>query len=473
MEHNSKKGGVGKNAKTIKYVWSGLLCIMIFSSCSNNHGLHMDASSERINKGNKKIVLVCDHVFPKDFRSLSEYKSDAAQKVDTQKEIIFCHVRTVNAEHEYHEYLASMHNRAELFKKSVKKAIRDHGWNQEKDDFIVIGHQDEGLAVLEAAETLKKEINMKRLILIGTPLNGYEFMEGGYAESRGPIGLMLKGMRQAILGRDSTTVEELKPNSEYLRQRHAFIESQTNEEDLKINIIDASSKNICLKDDEEAEIATWQNIAMDFGVDNSITSKEDFDIAVEQNFNHFIRSFKDRYPERKVENLDHLHFCVDLVVRRAYNRGIKEELKQAFQSKCKRDLDRLYTEVAQSIRQGYHKASEARNSDHLPGVEEFKKLRSFIENKGKIGYYLFFEKLNGGEEHDGVLSVSTQRGGNITNPRVEKSSFDGYAGTLSIPYKELKDLGPLNIFGEEDYIFSNTKFKEEVFRLIVEEKQDL
>jgi hypothetical protein len=164
----------------------------------------------------------------------------------------------------------------------------------------------------------------------GNPINRYEFMEGSDTKSRGSIGLMLKGMRQAILGRDSTVTEELEPNSAYLGQRHAFIESQTNEKDLKIAIIDASSKNICLKDDEEAEIATWESIAMeDFWVDNSITSKEDFDIVVEQNFNHVTTSFKDRYPEREVENLDQIHAKIEMYVRREYNRRIKEELKQA------------------------------------------------------------------------------------------------------------------------------------------------
>jgi hypothetical protein len=61
-----------------------------------------------------------------------------------------------------------------------------------------------------------------------------------------------------------------------------------------------------------------------------------------------------------------------------------------------------------------------------------------------------------------------KEGGDITNPRVEKSSFDGYTGTLNIPYKELKDLGPLNIFSEEDHISSDTKLKEKIFQLILD-----
>lgn len=465
MKHKNREGDLGRKSKATRYVWSCLLCVMIFSSCSNNYGLHMGESSKSLDRKDKKIVLVCDEVFPKDFRSLSEHQ-DALQKKDGQKEIIFHHVKTVNSEQDYHAALTSMHKRAELFKKSVKKAIEENGWDQKKDDFIVIGHMEEGLSVLEAAETLKKEISIKHLIIVGAPLNGYEFWEANYAESRGAIGLMLKGMRQAILMRNSTIIEELRPNSEYLQQRHAFIESQTDENDLKIHIIDASSKEICLKVEEEG-VDSWENIEIHYELENPIVYKEAFDKAIEQTMNHVIASFKDRYPEKQVKNLDQLYAKVERYVRRAYNRGIKEELNQAYQSKCKRDLAKLYSEVAQRIRQGYKKASETGNIDYLPGVEEFKELRSFIENKGKAGHYLFFEKLNGGEEHDGVLSVSTQRGGNITNPRVARSSFDGYAGTLSIPYKELSKLGPLNIFDKEDYIFSNEKLKEEIFRLIL------
>lgn len=465
MKHKSRVGSLSMNAKAIKSVWSCLLCVMIFSSCRNNHGLCMGESSKSLDRTDKRIVLVCDDVFPEDFRSLSEHQS-ALQKKDGQKEIIFYHVKTVNSEQDYHAALASMHNRAALFKKRVKKAIEEHGWSQEKDDFIVIGHQEEGLSVLEAAETLKEEIDIKHLIIVGAPLDGYAFLEANYAESRGAIGLMLKGMRQAILGRNSTVIEELTPNSNYLQQRHAFIESQTDENDLKIHIMDASSKEICLKVEEEG-VDAWEDIEINHGLENPIVYQEDFDKAVEQVRDHVIASFKDRYPEKQVENLDQLEAKVERYVRRAYNRGIKEELNQAYQSKCKRDLDKLYPEVAQRIRQGYQKASETGNIADLPGVAEFKELRSFIANKGKAGYYLFFEQLNGGEEHDGVLSVSTQRGGNITNPRVARSSFDGYAGTLSIPYKELSKLGPLNIFDKEDYIFSNEKLKEELFRLIL------
>ncbi len=465
MKHKSRVGSLSMNAKAIKSVWSCLLCVMIFSSCRNNHGLRMGESSKSLDRTDKRIVLVCDDVFPEDFRSLSEHQS-ALQKQDSQKEIIFYHVKTVNSEQDYHESLASMHKRAALFKKRVKKAIEENGWNQEQDDFIVIGHQEEGLSVLEAAETLKEEIDIKHLILVGAPLNGYAFLEANYTDSRGAIGLMLKGMRQAILGRNSTVIEELTPHSNYLRQRHAFIESQTGENDLKIHIMDASSKEICLQLEEEG-VDAWENIEINYGLENPIVYKEDFDTAIEQTIHHVIVSFKDRYPEKKVENLDQLYAKVERYVRRAYNRGIKEELNQAHQSKCKRELDKLYPEVAKRIRQAYQQASETGNIAELPGVEEFKALRSFIANKGKAGYYLFFEKLNGGEEHDGVLSVSTQRGGNITNPSVAISSFDGYAGTLSIPYKELSKLGPLNIFNQEDYIFSNKALQEAIFRLIL------
>ena len=349
----------------------------------------------------------------------------------------------------------------------MRRAIEENGWDQQKDDFIVIGHMEEGLSVLEAAETLKEEIDIKHLIIVGAPLNGYAFWKANYAESRGAIGFMLKGIRQAILVPNSTIIEELTPHSEYLQQRHAFIESQTDENDLKIHIMDASSKEICLKVEEEG-VDTWENMEINYELENLIVYQEDFDNAVEQVRDHVIASFKERYPEKQVENLDQLEAKVERYVRRVYNRGIKEELNQAYQSKCKRELDKLYSEVAQRIRKGYKKASETGNIDELPGVEEFKELRSFIANKGKAGHYLFFEKLNGGEEHDGVLSVSTQRGGNIKNPRVARSSFAGYAGTLSIPYKELSKLGPLNLFNQEDYIFSNKALQEEIFRWILD-----
>ena len=466
MKHKNRAGDLGRKSKATRYVWPCLLCVMIFSSCRNNYGLHMDESSKSLERKDKRIVLVCDEVFPKDFRSLSEHQ-DALQKKDGQKEIIFHHVKTVNAEQDYYAALTSMHKRAELCKKSVKKAIEENGWDQQKDDFIVIGHMEEGLSVLEAAETLKEEIDIKHLIIVGAPLNGYAFWEANYAESRGAIGFMLKGMRQAILVQNSTIIEELTPHSEYLQQRHAFIESQTGENDLKIHIMDASSKEICLKVEEEG-VDAWENMELNYELENPIVYQEDFDKALEQARDHVIASFKEVYPEKQVENLDQLEAKVERSVRRVYNRGIKEELNQAYQSKCKRDLDKLYPEVAQRIRQGYQKASETGNIAYLPGVEEYKALRSFIANKGKAGHYLFFEKLNGGEEHDGVLSVSTQRGGHIKNPRVARSSFAGYAGTLSIPYKELSKLGPLNLFNKEDYIFSNKALQEEIFRLILD-----
>ena len=222
------------------------------------------------------------------------------------------------------------------------------------------------------------------------------------------------------------------------------------------------------EEEEEEGVDAWENMEINYELENPIVYKEDFDKAFQQTMNHFIAIFKDRYPEKKVQNLDPLYAKVERYVRRVYNRGIKEELNQAYQSKCKRELDKLYSEVAQRIRQGYQKARETGNIDELPGVEEFKELRSFIANKGKAGHYLFFEELNGGEEHDGVLSVSTQRGGHIKNPRVTRSSFAGYAGTLSIPYKELSKLGPLNIFNQEDYIFSNKALQEEIFRWILD-----
>ena len=474
IKHKSRAGGLSMNAKAIKSVWSCLLCVMIFSSCSNNYGLNMGCFSSKrfegelstsLDRKDKRIVLVCDDVFPEDFRSLSEHQS--ALQEDGQKEIIFHYVKTVNSEQDYYAALTSMHDRAELFIKSVRRAIEENRWDQQQDDFIVIGHMEEGLSVLEAAETLKEEIDIKHLIIVGAPLNGYNFFETSYAENRGAIGLMLKGMRKAILVRNSTIIQELTPHSEYLRQRRAFIESQTEEDDLKIHIMDASSKKICLKVEEEG-VDAWKNIEINYELENSIVYKEELDKAVEQVRDHAIANFREMYPEEQVDNLEQLDAKVERYVRRVYNRGIKKELNQAYQSKCKRDLDKLYLEVAQRIRKAYQRASDTGNIDELPGVEEFKTLRSFIENKGKAGYYLFFEKLNGGEEHDGFLSVSTQRGGNITNPRVTSSSFDGYAGTLSIPYKELRRLGPLNLFNQEDYIFSNKALQEEIFRWILD-----
>ena len=467
IKHKNREGDLGIKAKTARYVWPFLLHVMIFSSCSNNYGLHMEEPPKSIDKTDKKIVFVSDAVFPKDFRSLSEHQSNTLQKKDGQKEIIFSYVQPVNSEQDYHASLVSMHNRAELFKRSVKKSIKENGWDKDKNDFIMVGHHEEGLSVLEAAETLKDELNLKRLIIVGAPLNGHEFMQENYSESRGAIGLMLKGMRQAISGQNSTVIEELTPHSTYLQQRHAFIESQTDENDLKISIMDTSSKNNCLKV-ERAGVDTWESMEINYGPENPIVYKEDFDIAIEQILNRVVADFEEKHPAEEVRNLDQLQEKIKRAVRRAYNKGIKEELNQAYQSKCKRDLTKLYSEVAQKIRQGYDQASKTKNVDDLPGVEEFRELRSFIESKGKAGHYLFFEKLNGGEEHNGMLSISTQRAENITNPRVERSSYEGYTGTLSIPYKELKNLGPLNIFDKEDYIFSNEELKEEIFRLVLE-----
>lgn len=81
MKHKSRAGGLGMSAKAIKSAWPCLLCVMIFSSCRNNYGLPMDESSKSLERKDQRIVLVCDEVFPKDFRSLSEHQ-DALQKKD-------------------------------------------------------------------------------------------------------------------------------------------------------------------------------------------------------------------------------------------------------------------------------------------------------------------------------------------------------------------------------------------------------
>ncbi|MFN7095004.1 MAG: hypothetical protein ACK4M7_06540, partial [Burkholderiales bacterium] len=128
------------------------------------------------------------------------------------------------------------------------------------------------------------------------------------------------------------------------------------------------------------------------------------------------------------------------------------------------EVESLFKEVADEIRKKYSQ----KDPTNLPGVDEYMRLRQFLEKTDRLGFYTYYKALNGGQDHDGSLSVATQRADMIVSSRVQRGSFDSYSGTLFIPYKELKDLKPLGLFSEQESILNNTKLYDDLLKFILE-----
>jgi len=360
--------------------------------CCNSGGVN--ALDRKQRESGRVIVLVGSSVEAESFNNLSTYLSKALESSNASKKLVFAHIRTTRSKHDYLMALYNMHNRAELLHGYVLEEIAKHGWDKRQDEFVLMGYREQGLAALEVAEALRKEINLTKVIVVSAPLNGYDFYHADYGRDWGAIGQLITGMRQAISGQGSTIVEELTPGSDYLKKRQAFIESQTDEEDLKFYIADASIRKLCL------------------------------------------------------------------------GGGASANQQQA--KKLHQEVETLFNEVAKAIRGKYQQANRSRNPDDLPGVEEYLRLRKFLEKTDRQGFYTYYKYLNGEKDHDGKTSVATQRGDMITNPRVQRGSFDSYGGTLFIPYKELKDLKPLGLFTEAEYTLNNTKLYDALLKFILD-----
>lgn len=174
------------------------------------------------------------------------YLQQAFEDKKSSKElIIVSHIESVRSKEDYLKELASMHNRAENFNRCVLEEVDKQGWDKQKDEFVLVGFKEGGITALESAETLRKKINLTKVIVISAPLNGYDFYQSDYGFSHGAIGQLIVGMSQATLGSDSTVLKELTPGSDYLKKRHEFIQSQTGEKDLKFYIAAASLYNLC------------------------------------------------------------------------------------------------------------------------------------------------------------------------------------------------------------------------------------
>ena len=379
----------------------GVMVIILLCSCKHKVVNARNTDDGKRHIEGKIIVLVGSHVSEEELEGLRKNRFSGSK-------MIFHRVCSITSEEEYLGELTSMTNRTKQFKKHALEAINQNGWSKDKNEFILLGYQEQGLVVLEVAEELQKEINLSKIIVISAPLCGYDFYNGSYGCGWGAIGQLICGLQQASLGRNSTVVKELTPGSDYLKKLHSFVESQSR---FLIYIADASIKKLCTN------------------VENStISSSTNTD-------------------SKKI-------------------------------SSCKtveREVQELFEKVARDIREKYHKMHQrnSTNTKDLPGVEEITNWWKYLESANRTQFYLFFKYLNGGKKHDGLLSIQSQRGNNIKNKHVCRGSFDGYGGTLFIPYKELNNLKPPHLFSEEERTLNNPKLHDELVKFIIFEKRSM
>jgi len=392
---------MSKTYKRIQNNISALLLgiLVMLSSCDPKPANADSAEDDRvmqyggINAG-KAIVLVGGRFSAEEFKAMVAHQQQAIKNKGIKRAIIFKRLSGPSTKESFMKQITSVHTRTERLIGYVLAAIDKEGWDKRKDEFILLGYSEQGLAALEAAETLRKKINLTKVAVVSAPLLGYDYYaEGHYAQSWGPIGLFLKDLRRAFSGKGSTLVEELTPGSDYLKKIHAYIESQTGENDLRIYIADISARNLCL------------------GADS------------------------------------------DLKESRALEEKIAEHFKQS----------------AKKIRDKDDKAKASKNPADLPDVDEFMYWWQFLEKTDKRGFYEFFRCLNGGKDHNGALSVESQRGGNIANPRVKRGSFDGYSGRIHVKHLGIvAQQKPLNFFSKAERTPNNPRLQEALLHVILE-----
>ena len=392
-----------------------LILLCLISSC--DQALGMQQGQGPTTKG-KVIVLVGEQLS----EGRAKYFKSFIKNTKNKKEVIFAHVRTVQSQKDYLKKLSGMKSREKQLTQAALEAIDKNKWDKAKDEFVILGFKEQGLAALGAAEELRKKINLTKAIVVSAPLKGYDFYDAEYHQPAGAIGQLLKGMRQATCVEESTLMADLTPGSEYLKKIHDFIESQKGEKDLKIYIADASARNLCDNAGEKKEVKKKGGID-----EQDKEEKEALELTKEGK-----------------------------KAARARKRKLKKEVKDLLQS------------VSKTIREKYHKTNSSKNLKYLPGVEEFMVLWKYLQKKDKQAFYDLFKQLNGGKDHDGLLSVDTQRGGEFKNKRVQRGSFDGYGGTIFIPYKELNKLKSLGLFTEGESTWSNTQLQEALTKFILE-----
>ncbi|MHB9147577.1 MAG: hypothetical protein ACYC2U_04045 [Candidatus Amoebophilus sp.] len=209
--------------------------------CNGGHGSRGNLTGTRAQTG-RIIVLVDERFKDQSFARLESHLKGGAGHA---KQIICTRITTSQNKEEHLRELTSIHNRAVILNEYILQAIERNGWDKKQDEFVLLGYSEQGIAALEAAETLRHTINLTKVAVISAPLCGYDFFNADYGLDYGAIGQLIMGMSQATLGRNSTVLEELTPGSKYLSQRHAFIESQTESRDLKIYIAASSIYNLC------------------------------------------------------------------------------------------------------------------------------------------------------------------------------------------------------------------------------------
>lgn len=218
-----------------------VLAPILHCSCSCNTLL---GKSKKGQYG-KIIVLTTGFNQSSVISNLSNHINNTAINAGLSKGVIVAPLETIRSEEDYHKELSSMHNRAENLNYYLLQEIEEQGWDKQKNEFVLLGYSEEGLTVLESSEELRKHVNLTKVILVSVPLDGYDFYNSDYGLSAGAIGELIMRMRKSTLGHNSTVVEEITPGSDYLKKRHAFIESQTGEKDLKFYIAGSSLYKLC------------------------------------------------------------------------------------------------------------------------------------------------------------------------------------------------------------------------------------
>jgi hypothetical protein len=242
--------------KTIKYKKSFLLSLMGASSillCCCSNGPSVENKTSGSNRLGRVVVLVEDFGEENSLNKFSAHLQQVAKESKSFKDFVVAHIETIRNEEDYLKELANMRNRAENLNRYVLEEIDKQKWDRQKDEFVLVGFKEGGVTVVESAETLRKEINLTKVISISAPLNGYDFHNIDYGLSQGAIGQLIVGMSQATLGSDSTVLEELTPGSDYLKKRHDFIQSQTGAKDLRFYFAAASLRKLCLGESPSTE----------------------------------------------------------------------------------------------------------------------------------------------------------------------------------------------------------------------------
>lgn len=378
------------------------LCIQ---SCMNNPealGTLSEKGKHHTSSTGRTVILMAP-AEPQKVSKFTAYFHRANASQPDGKKMVLCHIEGSWNEEVYHKLLSGMAGRTEVYKQDMLAAIDKHKFDKKADRFVVVATKVNALSALNAAEQLKDEVNIAKIMLIGAPLLGCECFDDNkqhYAQPWGPVRALVKGLIHASNTPGSTLVEDLTPGSAYLRDRIKFIESQTGEHDMEIYIADVCAKELC-----------WTK--------------------------HTDQNLKDTTLEERLT-----HNYVNNVNRTCLAEVIVEEHFKT----CAAQLCTLY------------------HQGNLPGVAEFMDWWRFLEKTDKAGYYAFFKYLNGGQDHDGYTTVSSQRGGNIANKRVKRGSFVGYSGTIGMRYKELKTLQkPITLFSQYEETLSNPSLHKAIF----------